>query len=87
MLLHHGTTRRRAEAILQGAPDVNFREPNGTTADGFTTTLANGPTDLGSSEDYARLKATNFPNEGGPAILVFELSDDLADTMVGGVGE
>lgn len=87
MVLHHGTTRQRAGAILLGGPDVNFREPNGTTADGFSTTLGNGPTDLGSAEDYARLKAANFPSEGGPAILAIEIPDDLADTMIGGVGE
>jgi hypothetical protein len=49
--------------------------------------LAGGPTDLGSPEDYARFKAANFPNEGGPAILAVELPDDLADAIVAGVGE
>jgi hypothetical protein len=68
-------------------PDANYREPHGTTADGFSTTLANGPTDLGSSEDYAKRKAVNFPAEGGPAILAIELPDDLADAMIAGLGE
>jgi hypothetical protein len=72
---------------LVGGPDANYREPNGTAADGFSTTLANGPTDLGTSEDYARRKAANFPNEGGPAILAIELPDDLADAMAARLGE
>jgi hypothetical protein len=87
VLLLHGTTRKRAELIQQSGPDVNFREPSGTTADGFSTALAQGPFDIGRPEDYARLKAANFPNEGGPATLAFELPDDLADTLVGGVGQ
>jgi hypothetical protein len=86
VLLHHGTTRQRAESILRTGPDAHYREPNGTNADGFSTSPAVGPFDFGSPEDYARGKAANFPNEGGPAILAIELPDDLASTMVGNVG-
>ena len=87
MLLNHGTTRQRAEAILKNGPDASYREPNGTTADGFSTSPAVGPFDFGSPEDYARGKAANFPNEGGPAILAIELPDDLVPSIVGDVGE
>ncbi len=87
MLLHHGTTRQRAESIIKNGPDANFREPNGTAADGFSTSPAGGPFDVGSPEDYARGKAANFPNEGGPAIVAFDLPEDLAESIVGGVGE
>jgi hypothetical protein len=34
MLLHHGTTRHRAEAILEYGPDVNYREGS-IQSDGF----------------------------------------------------
>ena len=87
MLLLHGTTRQRVESIMKNGPDALYREPHGTTADGFSTAPAEGPFDFGSPEDYARGKAANFPNEGGAAILGFVLPDDLADFMVGGVGE
>lgn len=87
MLLLHGTTRQRAESIMWHGPDAHFREPKGTTADGFSTAPPEGPFDLGSPEDYARGKAKNFPNEGGPAVVAFELPADLADPIVGAVGE
>jgi hypothetical protein len=87
MLLLHGTTRQRAESIMQNGPDAHFREPNGPTAEGFSTAIAEGSPDVGSPEMYARGKAAAFPNEGGPAILTFELADDLADNMIGGLGE
>ena len=87
MLLLHGTTRIRAESIIKNGPNPCFREPNGTTADGFSTAPAEGPFEFGSPEEYARGKAANFPNEGGPAILAIELSSELADSMIGGVGE
>jgi hypothetical protein len=87
VLLLHGTTRQRAELIIKNGPDELFREPNGSTADGFSTCPAEGPFDFGSAEDYARGKAANFPNEGGPAIVAFELPDDLVSILVGGVGQ
>jgi hypothetical protein len=87
MLLVHGTTRRRAELIVKYGPDANFREPNGTTADGFSASPAEGPFEFGSPEDYAQGKAAIFPNEGGPALVTFDLPDGLAANIVGGVGE
>jgi hypothetical protein len=87
VLLLHGTTRQRAESIVKNGPDARYREPNGTTADGFSTTPAVGPFDIGSPEDYARGKAANFPSEGGPAIVALDLSDELAQAIIGDVGK
>jgi hypothetical protein len=87
VLLLHGTTRQRAESIVKNGPDARYREPNGTTADGFSTAPAAGPFDFGSPEDYARGKAANFPNEGGPAIVALDLPDELADRIVGDFGK
>ena len=86
VLLLHGTTRKRAEAILQSRPDANFREPNGSEAEGFSTTLAEGPFDVGHPHEYARRKAANFPNEGGPALITLELPDEVAKTMIAPLG-
>jgi hypothetical protein len=56
-------------------------------ADGFSLTPANGPFDVRHPHDYARLKAANFPNEGGPAVVMIELSDELADILIGPLGQ
>lgn len=85
MLLHHGTTRERAEAIEEAGPSPNFCEPGGGPAEGFHTARAEGPFDHGSPETYARNKAAIFA-EGGPAILEFILPDDLAASIVAEVG-
>lgn len=87
MLLLHGTTKQRAESIARNGPDANYREPNGNTADGYSTSPAQGPYGFGSPEDYARGKAANFPNEGGPAIVTIDLPDDLADLIVAKIGQ
>ena len=47
---------------------------------------AEGPFDVGSPADYAVQKARIFPDEGGPAIVEFELPDSVADEMIGGPG-
>lgn len=78
MILLHGTTRRRAERILALGPDPGFREPGGRpSADGFSTTLETGPFLFGTPEGYARGKAAEFPDEGGPVILVIDVPDDI----------
>ncbi len=87
MLLHHGTTRARAEAIRDKGPDANFREPHGEPAGEFSTAPSDGPFDLGLPEDCARRKARLFPEEGGPALLVLELSEEQANQLVGTVGQ
>jgi hypothetical protein len=78
MLLHHGTTRVRAEAILASGPDPNYREPGEvTTAEGFSTARPESPARHGTPEAFARLKAALFPTEGGPVILEIEVPDGL----------
>jgi hypothetical protein len=39
--------------------------------------LEAGPFLFGTPEDYARGKAAEFPDEGGPAILVVDVPDDI----------
>jgi hypothetical protein len=77
-ILLHGTTRRRAEGILAWGPDPDFMEPGGgTRAEGFSTCLESGPFPLGTAQEYAWGKAASFPNEGGPAILVVDVPDEI----------
>jgi hypothetical protein len=72
--LRHGTTRQRAQAILQNGPDPNYREPGcHQRAEGFSTARVQGPYPFGSPEDAANRKARLFPDEGGPAILEIEV--------------
>jgi hypothetical protein len=75
--LHHGTTPQRAVAIIRTGPDAGYVEPGGSRYDpagGFSTTAADQP-DLGlqTPREYARMKAGNFPTEGGPVILEVEV--------------
>lgn len=78
MILLHGTTRRRAEEIVRHGPNPRFQEPGGRPHDdGFSLTLEDGPFLFGKPEDYARGKAAEFPNEGGPVILVVDVPDDI----------
>jgi hypothetical protein len=71
--LVHGTTRFRAELILKHGPNPGFIEPGGRRSyEGFSTYLESGPFLLDPPEDYARGKDAQFPNEGGPVILVIE---------------
>jgi hypothetical protein len=76
--LRHGTTRRRAEAILTEGPDANFREPGGSdAAEGFSTARITGPYPYGSPEEVAKGKGRLFPNEGGPVILEIEVPEAI----------
>jgi hypothetical protein len=78
MALLHGTTRRRAERILALGPDPLFREPGGQVSDsGFSAYLDRGPFLFGDPDEYARGKAKEFPDEGGPAMLVFDVPDEI----------
>ncbi len=87
-LLHHGTTRKRADSILQDGPDPAFMEPGGTDpARGFSTYPAGAPVSVGTAEQYAAGKATLFPNEGGPAIVEIEVPDDIVDLAIDAGGE
>jgi hypothetical protein len=77
-ILLHGTTRRRAESILAHGPDPNFQEPgDDQRAEAFWTCLPSGPFPEGTPREYALGKAALFPEEGGPAILVLDVPDEL----------
>jgi hypothetical protein len=78
MILIHGTTRRRAELILDLGPDPRYREPGGQgTEDGFSMYLESGPFHFGMPDEYARGKAREFPGDGGAVILILEVPDDV----------
>lgn len=78
MILIHGTTRRRAEQILDLGPDPRYREPGGQGLDdGFSMYLESGPFHFGMPDEYARGKAREFPDEGGAVILVVEVPDEV----------
>jgi hypothetical protein len=85
VLLHHGTTRHRADRMVRTGPDATFVEPGGglgSRAEGFSTVEA-GATDrgLGTAEDYARRKAGNFPTEGGPVILEVDVPVGIVELV------
>ncbi len=78
MILMHGTTRVRAEQILQHGPNPHFREPGGQECEeGFSMNVEAGPFLFGKPADYARGKARQFPDEGGPVILMVDIPDDI----------
>jgi len=81
-ILHHGTTRIRAERIMLTGPDPDFVEPGGGRAEGFSTNLASGPFPLGKPEEYAVAKAKIFPDEGGPVILEIVIPDEIVALAV-----
>jgi hypothetical protein len=87
-VLWHGTTRRRAEAILRGGPDPNFLEPGTMVkAGGFSTAPTHGPYPLGDPRDYASKKAALFADEGGPAILEVEIPEEIVALAINEVVE
>jgi hypothetical protein len=71
-ILLHGTTRMRADKIVVEGPDPQLCGP-----DGFSTCHEAGPFHFGSPEEYACRHARNSPNEGGGAILVVDVPDDI----------
>ena len=83
MILLHGTTRARAEQVLQHGPNPHFQEPGGQAwDDGFSMNLEAGPFLFGRPEDYARGKARAFPDEGGPVLLAVDVPDDIVQGAV-----
>jgi hypothetical protein len=77
-ILLHGTTRHRAERILMFGPSSDFVEPGGgPKAENFSTCLENGPFPLRTPQEYARLKAARFANEGGPVVLLMDVPDEI----------
>jgi hypothetical protein len=82
-ILLHGTTTDRAKRIYAHGPDPNFVEAERCArAESFSTCLEHGPFPLGRPEQYARRKAADFPNEGGPAILAVEVPDQIVKSAV-----
>ena len=83
MILLHGTTRVRAEQILQRGPNPRFQEAGGQAwEDGFSMNVETGPFHFGTPEEYARGKAREFPDEGGPVILAVDVPDDIVHKAV-----
>jgi len=86
IILQHGTTFRRAQAIAARGPDPNFVKPGGQhvpPAEAFSTCFTDGRPSLQSTpEVYARGKAANFPAEGGPAILEVEVPGWIMDILL-----
>jgi hypothetical protein len=83
MVLLHGTTRARAEEILRHGPNPHFQEPGGRPwEDGFSMNLEAGPFLFGRPADYARGKAAQFPDEGGPAIRAVDVPDEIVQRAV-----
>jgi hypothetical protein len=77
-ILLHGTTRQRAEEILKRGPNPNFTEGGkGPRTESFSTCLQSGPFPLGTPQEYARRKAVLFQNEGGTAIVVMDVPDNI----------
>lgn len=77
-ILLHGTTRQRAEQLLEQGPNPDYVESGGgPRAEAFSTCLELGPFPLGTPDAYARRKAAAFPNEGGPAILAVDVPDSI----------
>jgi hypothetical protein len=87
-ILRHGTTRKRAEAILKDGPNPLFVEPGGLTPEkAFSAAPAEGPFPVGAPEDYARAKANLFPTEGGPAILEVAVPPEIVALALESGGE
>jgi hypothetical protein len=82
-ILFHGTTLRRARQILVDGPDPNFIEPGGKTpAESFSACLPFGPFECTDTpEEYAwgkaRIGVAEGRDEGGPAMLLMEVPDDI----------
>ncbi len=61
-------------------PDPRYEEPGGRVGDdGFSMNLESGPFLFGSVEKYARNKARNFPDEGGPVILTVDIPAEIIE--------
>jgi hypothetical protein len=88
VILFHGTTFWRAQQLLGGGPNPDFVEPGGTTpAENFSACLPFGPFECTDTpEQYAwcksRAAAHEGREEGGPAILIVDVPDDIIDLAV-----
>jgi hypothetical protein len=82
-LLFHGTTLRRALAIVAAGPDPGYVEPGGDVgAENFSACLTFGPFKIGKPEEYACRKARTAPDEDGPALVIVEVPEDLVALAV-----
>lgn len=87
-ILWHGTTKRRAEAIVHDGPDANFLEPGGfDKAWGFSTAPPQGPYPFGDPRVVAIGKAAQFPDEGGPVILEVQIPEEIIALAVDQIAE
>ena len=77
-VLFHGTTLRRARQILLDGPRPRVVEPGGPGEDEcFCTCLPFGPFPLLPPEAYACAQSRRCPGDGGPAILVVDVPDEV----------
>jgi hypothetical protein len=87
-IVFHGTTLRRASQILTDGPDLDFIEPGGNTpAENFSACLPFGPFECTETpEEYAwgkaRAAAAEGRDEGGPAMLILDIPDDIIELAV-----
>jgi hypothetical protein len=83
VILFHGTTFWRARQVLERGPDPDFIEPDGNTpTEEFSACLPFGPFECTEApEEYAwgksRAAAREGRDEGGPAILIVDVPDDI----------
>jgi hypothetical protein len=88
VILFHGTTVWRARQLLGKGPDPDFIEPGGNTpAESFSACLPFGPFECTDTpEEYAwgkaRAAARELRDEGGPAILIVDVPDDIIASAV-----
>jgi hypothetical protein len=83
VILFHGTTLWRARQLFEKGPDPDFIEPGGNTpAESFSACLPFGPfecTDTPEEYAWGKSRAANREGreEGGPAILIMDVPDDI----------
>jgi len=83
MLVHHGTTRRRAESIVRNGPGRNPRETGIYERKfGFSAAIVGEYCENGAPEEYARGKAEQAKDEGGPVILEIDVPAEVMDAAV-----
>jgi hypothetical protein len=88
VILFHGTTAWRAQQLLRRGPDPDFIEPGGNTvAENFSACLPFGPFECTDTpEEYAwgkaRAAGREGRNEGGPAILIVDVPEDIIELAV-----
>jgi hypothetical protein len=87
-ILRHGTTRKRAEAIMKNGPDPNFLEPGSfEKVCGFSTAPPQGPYHTGDPKEVAAAKAALFVDEEGPVILEVEVPEEIVALAINQVSE